>query len=188
MISFKFLEDGLVQFFFFAISSLAVYLYWKRQNSPQLASSIDRAAPSLLTTLGVFGTFFGIFIGLQNFEVANIQESVPELLSGLKLAFSTSILGMFLAIVWRIRVVSDQSEKQSDDPEPSQIYEALVDIKEASVGLREELVSEFRNFAENMTENNSKALIEALEGVIRDFNTKLNEQFGENARVTSYPS
>ncbi len=31
-----------------------------------------------------------------------------------------------------------------------------------------------------MAENNSKALIEALEQVIRDFNAKLTEQFGEN--------
>ncbi len=31
-----------------------------------------------------------------------------------------------------------------------------------------------------MAENNSKALIEALEQVIRDFNTQLSEQFGEN--------
>jgi len=31
-----------------------------------------------------------------------------------------------------------------------------------------------------MAENNSKALIEALQEVIRDFNAKINEQFGEN--------
>ena len=31
-----------------------------------------------------------------------------------------------------------------------------------------------------MVENNQKALIEALESVIRDFNQKLTEQFGEN--------
>ena len=35
-------------------------------------------------------------------------------------------------------------------------------------------------FAEKVSELGSKALIEALEKVIRDFNTQLNEQFGEN--------
>ena len=35
-------------------------------------------------------------------------------------------------------------------------------------------------FMEKMAENNSKALIEALKDVIRDFNTKISEQFGEN--------
>jgi F0F1-type ATP synthase membrane subunit b/b' len=43
-----------------------------------------------------------------------------------------------------------------------------------------ELIREFRQFAEHMVENNQKAIIEALEQVIRDFNTKLTEQFGEN--------
>lgn len=42
------------------------------------------------------------------------------------------------------------------------------------------LTDEFKKFAETIAENNSKALIEALESVIRDFNTKLTEQFGEN--------
>jgi hypothetical protein len=31
-----------------------------------------------------------------------------------------------------------------------------------------------------MADNNSKALIEALKEVIRDFNAKINEQFGDN--------
>jgi len=45
---------------------------------------------------------------------------------------------------------------------------------------QDQLIDEFRRFAETMVENNSKALIEALEGVIRDFNQKITEQFGEN--------
>ncbi len=44
----------------------------------------------------------------------------------------------------------------------------------------QEQVTAFRDFAEKMAENNSKALIKALEEVIRDFNDKLTEQFGEN--------
>jgi hypothetical protein len=35
-------------------------------------------------------------------------------------------------------------------------------------------------FAQKLAENNSKALILALQQVIRDFNTKISEQFGEN--------
>ena len=46
--------------------------------------------------------------------------------------------------------------------------------------LKLELVNEFRGFAQQMAENNSKAFIKALEETIRDFNNKLQEQFGEN--------
>jgi DNA anti-recombination protein RmuC len=42
------------------------------------------------------------------------------------------------------------------------------------------LRSSIDNYANTVAEANSKALIEALSEIIRDFNTKLNEQFGEN--------
>lgn len=45
---------------------------------------------------------------------------------------------------------------------------------------QDDLIKEFREFAKTMAENNSKALIDALTKVMRDFNTKINEQFGEN--------
>jgi hypothetical protein len=45
---------------------------------------------------------------------------------------------------------------------------------------QDELVKEFRLFAKTMAENNSSALIEALSQVMRDFNAKINEQFGDN--------
>ncbi|KAA3669578.1 hypothetical protein LHL03_21125 [Pectobacterium carotovorum] len=38
----------------------------------------------------------------------------------------------------------------------------------------------FIEFSRNQTENNSKALIEALKEVIHDFNEKIGEQFGDN--------
>ena len=38
----------------------------------------------------------------------------------------------------------------------------------------------FTEFAEKMAENNTKSLIEAIEQVMRDFNTKINEQIGDN--------
>ncbi|SDP30404.1 hypothetical protein, partial [Selenomonas ruminantium] len=44
----------------------------------------------------------------------------------------------------------------------------------------EELIREFREFAKTMAENNTKAFIEALNETMKDFNTKLTEQFGEN--------
>ena len=45
---------------------------------------------------------------------------------------------------------------------------------------QDELIKEFRDFAENMAEANSQTLIEALEEVMRDFNARINEQFGDN--------
>ena len=44
----------------------------------------------------------------------------------------------------------------------------------------ETLITEFRDFAKTMAENNTKVFIEALNETMKDFNTKLTEQFGEN--------
>ena len=45
---------------------------------------------------------------------------------------------------------------------------------------QDNLVKEFRDFAVNMSEANSQTLIEALEEVMRDFNTRINEQLDDN--------
>ncbi len=47
---------------------------------------------------------------------------------------------------------------------------------------QDDLIRAFNEFADQMAENNTKALIEALEEVMRNFNTKINEQFGDNFR------
>ena len=50
--------------------------------------------PSILTTLGVLGTFVGIVLGLSDFNTTDIDNSIVKLLDGLKIAFWTSIVGM----------------------------------------------------------------------------------------------
>lgn len=54
--------------------------------------------PTSLSTLGVLGTFYGIYVGLQDFDPHNIQASIPLLLDGLKTAFTTSLWGMSLSL------------------------------------------------------------------------------------------
>lgn len=47
-----------------------------------------------IVSIGVLGTFVGIFIGLQGFNPQDIINSVNDILVGLKTAFFTSIVGM----------------------------------------------------------------------------------------------
>lgn len=176
------------------------------------------SGPTLLPTLGVLGTFVGIALGLLDFDVSNIDKSVPPLLEGLKVAFMTSIIGLGAAILLRVvQIATSRPETEETEVTPAVIHSSLTAIKEGidkaasqeresledlrkSISAdgdsslltqvqklrtdfkdgQQELTKEFRQFAETMAENNSKALIEALEQVIRDFNTQLNEQFGDN--------
>jgi len=57
--------------------------------------------PTLLTTMGIFGTFLGIVLGLLDFDQTNIESSIPPLLAGLKTAFITSLLGIFSSLIFK---------------------------------------------------------------------------------------
>lgn len=57
---------------------------------------------TLMTSFGILGTFVGIVIGLLYFDTTDINASIPELLGGLKTAFITSVVGLFLAITFNI--------------------------------------------------------------------------------------
>ena len=208
-----------------AIGGFWLIAMWRHAfGSPEHVASIDRSAPTLLTTLGVLGTFTGIFIGLIDFNVDAIDDSVPQLLAGLKIAFSTSIVGMGAAILFKVGQSLIPRSFDVGDVGPVQIHRVLSDIRTASQQQRQAIsdvrqaiagddetslvtqlqklrttildgdrdsrdlidrrfqqqIDEFRKFADAMVKNGTQALIEALENVIRDFNTRISEQFGEN--------
>jgi hypothetical protein len=56
--------------------------------------------PAVFSTLGVFGTFLGIAAGLERFNVDDIEASIPTLLDGMKTAFWSSIIGIFLGLIF----------------------------------------------------------------------------------------
>lgn len=60
-------------------------------------------APSILTSIGIFGTFLGIAIGLMGFNPDDVMSSVPTFLGGIKLAFWSSVVGIFTALILRVR-------------------------------------------------------------------------------------
>lgn len=60
-------------------------------------------APTLLSSLGILGTFAGIVIGLLAFDPTpeKMNDSITNLLWGLQTAFFTSIIGVFLSIIFK---------------------------------------------------------------------------------------
>jgi hypothetical protein len=78
-------------------------------------SNLVQSIPSGFTATGVLGTFIGIFLGLQNFDVENIQGSISILLEGLKSSFSTSILGISLSILSGITINFLQKERKKEE-------------------------------------------------------------------------
>ncbi|NVK41168.1 MAG: MotA/TolQ/ExbB proton channel family protein [Oceanospirillaceae bacterium] len=114
-------EVGLVTDGFIGLLLLVFLLacVWKVLNKHH---AFTQYAPTLLTTLGILGTFFGIVAGLLAFDVKDIDGSIEGLLSGMKTAFITSLAGMFLSIVYKVLVsVGILSVAENDTIDEDQI-------------------------------------------------------------------
>ena len=170
------------------------------------AARFARTTPSILVSIGIFGTFLGIFLALLDFDVDNINESIPALLEGLKFAFATSIEGLFFGLVFRTIVLLKPKKisKEKEDADVTDLLAKMTEVKDALTSENEtsvvtqiqkfrtdtndnfkNLKNSFDDFAKQMSENNMKALIEAIQKVMEDFNAKINDQLGESFKELS---
>lgn len=128
-------------------------------------------ASTLMTSIGILGTFAGIVIGLLAFDANNIDGSIPALLEGLKTAFITSVAGMFAAVLFsllnavvfaelsakRQKKLSAENTLQGVQPEHiykamQAQYKALVNIYKGLSGEEEgSLVGQFKMLRADMT-------------------------------------
>ncbi|KKW49245.1 membrane protein, partial [Pantoea ananatis] len=160
--------------------------------------------PEVLTTIGILGCFVGIASSLLHFDASNVSESVPHLLEGVKTAFLASLSGVFGSLVIRARHYFQKKPIQQSSGAPKaatldDVVSATQELQRSLSGnaegsllsqlklIRQEQSDEllalrksFESFSEKMAKDSSETLIEALKGVIKDFNEKIGEQFGEN--------
>ncbi|MBQ6631212.1 MAG: sulfite exporter TauE/SafE family protein, partial [Romboutsia sp.] len=92
---------------------LVVYILYFFLKEKQYSK--ESALGNIASTIGVLGTFVGISIGLWNFDPNDITSSVPLLLSGMKIAFVTSIIGMSAAIFMKYIALKNEDEENIDD-------------------------------------------------------------------------
>ncbi len=114
--------------------------------------TVVRSMPAVLTTLGILFTFVGLALGVselaENFQAAGVHgnpdlltKGVLGLMAGLGISFSSSIVGILLAVLWgyterrRTRAVQSEGEKlleQLDELFPSiddaQVWRFMLEI------------------------------------------------------------
>ena len=98
-----------------------------RKSTNHKVRHFARQSPAILTTVGIFFSFWGISIGLIGLDLNDIQNSIPKLLDGLKVKFIASLMGIGASIIVRIAqnfAVEDIVEKDSDE----KIINLLADI------------------------------------------------------------
>lgn len=117
------LEDNFWTISVSAFILLIPFILRNRFSKGQLAS--------LSLTAGITGTFFGIFIGLLQFDANQIEESLPTLLGGLKTAFLTSLAGLFANLIVKtypkIYKIHEDSENDDVGEEIIKVLKLMID-------------------------------------------------------------
>ena len=118
-------------------SSYSYYLSSKAQR----LNTFSRYTPTILTTVGLLGTFIGLTMGLKEvkFDQGNLNvQSFSVLMENLKAVFIYALSGVFFSLVFMIantRVLRKQEENQAsahqDTKNKAQSYnQRLIEIQE----------------------------------------------------------
>ncbi len=194
--------EDFISRFGLTIFCLIVMVVWFLQAFPKFKRYVDEnpfgdyEQPSTASVLGVLGTFIGIAYGLWNFDSSPeaMHNSIENLLSGMTTAFFTSIIGMGISLGLKNYQANAQKNfkqavkpnstiadliqyLQQADAEKSAQFKHLEDVLQAN---NDNIIRALEEFGKNLSENNAKIFIDALNETMKDFNQKLTEQFGEN--------
>jgi chromosome segregation ATPase len=191
--------NGLTQSAIVVITLIAAvfHIRWTRRNTA--------LGPTFLTTLGIFFCFTGIAWGLLNFDPSDVRYSIPRLLEGIRTSFWASVAGIFWALTIKARLAlwGDAKLSVTSTNQPgatlSDVADYLAKLNGALAGTEDStllgqvkllrsdanyrldrLNATFESYSQKIVEANERALMHALQAVVHDFNTQLNEQFGEN--------
>lgn len=188
-------------FFVLIIACLIFGISKGKGTRGRLVSSL----PGISISIGILGTFYGIFIGLMGFDELHISESIPKLLGGMKTAFATSLAGMSISIILNLyfSYFDDKEVNASSDPIMSlrRIEDAIVScfksdeeyslvsqvklIRQEIIDGRRETQKAFKEFAEEFSKMASASLVKELQKVVNDFNAMLNDLVSESFKELS---
>ncbi len=161
--------------------------------------AIVKKDKNLVTVIWILWTFIWIILGLIAFDTANIENSISALLNWLKTAFITSIFGLIASLIlgflekkessdtikndsdFLIEIRDELRKQNNSNNSNSEIIEELKKLNNSNNDLK----NSFSNFSKEMSENNSQALVQAISGVMEDFNSKINNELWESFKDLS---
>ena len=126
-------------------------------------------AGSILTMVGVFGTFIGIYVGLQEFNPDALQDSIEVLLNGLKIAFGTSIVGIGSALLLK-GIISPFVQK---------FIQIGTDPNEEAIGKFVGALKEALESVETPGESNLSSKLETLTAAIKEDGKTTRDVLGD---------
>ena len=153
---------------------------------------------NLVTVIWILWTFIWIILWLIAFDTNDIENSIWTLLNWLKTAFLTSIFWLIASLIlWFLEKkevskdetdflieIRDEIKKLNSENFNNSNSEIIKELKELNSS-NSDLKNSFSDFSKEMSENNSKALVEAMWKVMEDFNSKINNQLWQSFKDLS---
>ncbi len=133
----------------------------------EASSHYNSAVSGTLTGLGILGTFLGLSMGLGSFDgndIYTISDNVGPLLEGMKVAFHTSVYGIFFSLVFNFIYRIMMADAYEVLAEFHTIYRQCV---APSVATTDEHAAAMLVYQANMS-NYMKQMTELLKGNARE--------------------
>lgn len=139
---------------------IGFFFYYSLKFTPENAVY----SPTILTTLGIFFTFFGIALGLLSFDSNNIEASIPSLLSSLRTAFWASVAGVGGAVLIKLKHFNYmQNLPKEIEVKPSDMLKELQNIDNSVKGKdNNDLIKALENFTKSLGEDISTNIAEQV--------------------------
>ena len=143
------------------------------------SKNIEVSVPGLLEGLqtAFVTSVVGIATGLL---VKNIKSKEDESDGNIAEALANGIISLNNKNDEINKNLDNISKGLFNNDKDSSILTQLQKIRSVNSDGLNDLKKSFNEFAEKVVADNTQSLIDALTGVMKDFNTKINEQFGEN--------
>ncbi len=153
-------------------------------------SYFNSAISGTMTGLGILGTFIGLSIGLGSFngnDIYTISDNVGPLLGGMKVAFHTSVYGIFFSLIFTFvyrAIMSDAYEKLAEFLE---CYQECVDpiVITTDENSKAMLIyqANMANYMKQMTEllqGNAMEQTRGVEQIVQNFTKQLEQVMGND--------
>lgn len=173
----------IVMVVFIVLAAMAARIY-VNQAAKKKTLDINRrwieSLPSMISTLGVLGTFGGITLGLLFFNTNNLNVSIPLLLSGLKTAFFTSLAGMIGSLLLNRKVASLYDKQSGGVKDPTTFFHVMAGYSQSQVNALEEQNKLMQKQSTALEEQNKllAGMVESVNGKL-DVLTQKFEDFSE---------
>lgn len=150
-------------------------------------SFYNSAIPGTLTGLGILGTFLGLSLGLGSFsgnDIYTISDNVGVLLGGMKVAFHTSVYGIFFSLVFNFlyrMVVSEAYGKLSVFLGAFREYampQAGADMDAKALLIYQANMANSLKDMTNLLKGNLQDQMKGVERMVRHFEEQLAENMG----------